>query len=307
MPALDRRRIGHMGDIGRLAARYVGGRVERHEVRPATAVSERKALRSFVRSFGARSVGQLGRGHVDAWLASLGGVAASTRRTYFGIVRRFCRWLVELGHVRRDPTVGIRAPKVPRSAPRALGGDDVAAVWRVLPDARARCIVTLMLDLGLRAGEVAALELGDIDRAAGLLIVAGKGGHVRHLPLTERTDRAIVAYLAESPPRSSTGPLVRSARDHRSPIGRPRITTLVADWLTAAGVKVRAFDGRSAHAFRHTAARELADVEPDLRVVQAFLGHADLATTGVYVRRLDTGQLRAALARRSYPAGHGRL
>lgn len=293
-----------MAKLAALAGRYVDERLARAEIRQATARQERTVLRGFARSYGRRPVEQLARTHLEAWLADLGPVALTTRRTFFGIVRRFCRWLVEHSHVRRDPTVGLRSPKPPRAVPRAFAGDDLAAVRRILPDARARCIIALLLDLGLRIGEVARLELGDIDWHSRTVHVIGKGGHQRTLPLVLPTIDAIGAYLHTDPPRTTSGPLVRSNVDHRSPLTPVHLSRLVSSWLTTAGVKHAPWDGRSAHAYRHTAAGQLADVEPDLRVLQAFLGHAHLSTTSIYLRRLDTGQLRQALERRASHLDH---
>jgi integrase len=285
--------------IASLASRYVAGRVLRAEVRTATATQERIVLRGFARHYGDRPVAQLARTHIEAWLSSLSHVAHSTRRTYYAIVRRFCRWLTELGQIRRDPTLGVRTPKVPRSVPRALTPADTAAVWLVLPDARARCVIALMLELGLRVGEVVALELGDIDWSGRAVRVHGKGGHTREMPLTPRAERAIATYLCDRPPRGSTGPLVRSYSDNRSAVTPVYLSSLVSRWMATAGVKRRAWDGRTAHAWRHTAASELADVEPDLRVVQQFLGHVHLSSTQVYLRRVEQRRLRQAMAARS--------
>ena len=75
---------------------------------------------------------------------------------------------------------------------------------------------------------------------------------------------------------------------------------LVAQWLRDADVKHRPLDGKAAHALRHTAASDIADIETDLRVVQQFLGHQSLATTQVYLRRIGLTRIREAMqARRS--------
>ena len=288
-----------VGGMGASARRYTDERIARGEIREATARQERIVLRGFAASYGRRPVEQLARVHVEAWMATVGPLAPATRRTYFGIVRRFCRWLVDHRAVRRDPTAGIKPPKPPRTLPRALTSADVLAVRHTAVDPRARCIIALLHDLGLRIGEVARLELGDIDWTARTVRIHGKGGHERLLPLTLPTIHAIVAYTTAVPTRGSTGPLIRNENDHTSPLTPVHLSRIVSDLMTAAGVKARPWDGRSAHAFRHTAAGELVDVEPDVRVVQAFLGHQHLSTTSVYLRRLDTGQLRAALERRA--------
>lgn len=282
-----------------LVARYVSGRRDRGEIRPATARALARTLRTFAVHYGARPVSQLSRTHVEAWVGSMPNLAPNTRRAYLAAVRSFCRWLVETGAVRRDPTVGVRPPRAPRSVPRALSPDDFAALWRVLPDARARLMVGLMHDLGLRIGEVTRLQVSDLDDSSAIVTVMGKGGHVRTVPLTRRVSSLVGAYLAAEPMRGRTGPLIRSHNGRRSALTPAAASELVSAWFTAAGIRQRPWDGRSAHALRHTAASEIADVEPDLRVVQALLGHANLSSTQVYLRRVDLCRMRVAMDRRS--------
>ena len=82
-------------------------------------------------------------------------------------------------------------------------------------------------------------------------------------------------------------------------IGRPAgyLSRLVRAWLEAAGVKSGPYDGRSAHALRHTAASDLYDNTRDVKAVQKFLGHANVATTDRYLRAGDDTIIRAGLNR----------
>jgi site-specific recombinase XerC len=75
---------------------------------------------------------------------------------------------------------------------------------------------------------------------------------------------------------------------------------MVAEWMRAAGVKRRPYDGNSAHALRHTAASDVLEVSGDLRAVQAMLGHSQLQTTSIYLRRAELGRLRDAMTGRPY-------
>jgi site-specific recombinase XerC len=278
-------------EIRRAARLWVAGRLARGEINDKTANWHRVVLRGFTASFGARPVSRLGRRHVETWLGSLD-VAPSSRRTYYSVVRCFCRHLVRERLVKRDPTIDVQTPKAPRSVPRAMSDDETAALLAVLPDARARAVVRLMLDCGLRRAEVAGLQLGDWDRPAGVLYVTGKGGHTRMLPVPSPCVAALEAYLAEHP--CHAGPLVRTYTTG-GPLALGTLSSLVRRWMEAAGVKHGPWDGKAPHALRHTMASRVVDVEPDLRVVQEALGHANLTSTQRYLRRATLGSLRAAM------------
>jgi integrase/recombinase XerC len=142
------------------------------------------------------------------WLETRSGLSAATRCGDLSDVRPFCLWLVRRGYVRKDPTAEIPAAKVPRRLPRALPGDKVAKLLSVVPDKRAVLMCLLMVQEGLRCGEVAALEVGDIDFNDRTARSWARVGTSRFLPLSEETWRALEAYLREYP--ATSGPLVRS-------------------------------------------------------------------------------------------------
>lgn len=260
---------------------YLRERQRRGELTPLTVRNDRCILRNFAASAGARPVDKLSQRDVEKWLGDIGHLAPATRRGRFSVVRTYCRWLVSRGHLRRDPTVGLRGPRQPRSVPRALQEEAVAATLAVCPDARARLIVTLMVQQGLRCCEVHALQLGDFDIHRGTMRVVGKGGHERILPVMCETTEAIASYLAEHP--AVAGPLIRSYRDPHRGLAADTISGLVGEWVAAAGIKQHRRDGVSAHAFRHTAATDMLLNGAHLRTVQHALGHAHLSTTEIYL------------------------
>lgn len=289
----------HAQTLAPLARRFTTSRLQRGQIRPATAAVERNVLRRLSDHFGARQVDALTPTFALDWIATLG-VSANSRASYYSICRRFARWLVAERHLRRDPFAGAPALRVPKRAPRALGRDDVDALMSAARlDRRARVVFALALDLGLRVGEIARLELGSIDMSARTVHIVGKGGHERLIPITPRAIAEIAAYHDSLGLRARSGPVVRSAVDPHVGITAAYLSVCVSQWMTAAGVKRAPWDGRSTHAMRHTCASEIADVEPDLRVVQALLGHSSIATTQVYLRALDVSSIRAAMERRA--------
>lgn len=279
-----------MAGLRRLAAQYVRGRVQRHEVLPSSAVRMRTVLASFTRSYGARPVSKMSPRDIQRWLESRAHVAAGTRRNEVVIVRGFVRWLQQERKVRADPMLGIKSPKVPRSVPRALSDAEMGRLWAVLPDARAHAIVALMVGAGLRRGEVIALQTGDWDRDSHTLRVVGKGGHTRLVPAPRRVELYLHNYLVGM----KAGPLIRRL-DGVSPISNNYIGRLMRTWLEDSGVKLAAFDGRACHSLRHTLASQVATRQPDLRVLQQILGHQSLTSTQVYLRHAEMDKLREAM------------
>ena len=219
---------------------------------------------------------------VAGWLNTMD-VCPSTKRVRLSDIRTFYRWAHNAGYMRVDPTIGVRIPRPARSEIREINRAKLVALGLVLPDARSRVVIALMLNEGLRIGEVARLEDGDIDRARKTIHIVGKGGHERILPITQDTLGWLTVYINERGRRGS-GPLIAQKRDPHQPMKPGYLGKLVVDWLKAAGIKQAAHDGMSAHAFRHTRAGTLLDLGADPRIVQEVLGHQSLGTTWTYTR-----------------------
>ncbi len=278
---------------------YVHGRRARGEITKRTARNLTYALDGLDRSFGNRPLGQLGPRAIERWMETTGRLAPSTRRNHLVAARGFCRWLIAQDLLVDDPTADVARIRQPRSVPRALGRDDVARLCRALPDDRARAIVALMVWCGLRCVEVARLQVSDYDPDGATIRVIGKGLHERDLPVPAEVGAIVDRYLA-SVGGVLSGPLVRSSRIPSRGLSECTISTYVSRWMQDAGLKVGRWDGRSAHALRHTCASDVLDECGDLRVVQEMLGHAHLSSTAIYLRRAGMGRLREAMEGRSY-------
>jgi len=280
----------------RMAFVYVNEQVARGAFSKGTADRVWYTLAGFAASFGKRPVHQLGQRAVERWLAEHPEWKPSTRALHFTRVRAFCRWLLRRGVIKKDPCAELTAPKRPRRNPRPLSFAEFQTLRAACPDARAKLIVSLMYWLGLRCVEIARLNVDDVDWLSKTVHVIGKGGHERELPLVPQIELALHAYLREHP--ATSGPLVRSYRTPGAPMRAETISIYVRHWMLDAGVKHFPYDGRSAHAWRHTALTELAEATHDPYVVQEFAGHADISTAMHYVRRADLSRLRDGLERR---------
>ena len=287
-------------ELGLLAERYVSGRVRRGEIGRLTARNHRCILSAVTATYGDRPAKNFRRLHIDRWLENEAGLKPSTRRTHLSVVRGFTAWLVREGHIRRDPTEGVKRVRQPRTVPRAMPSGDVGRLLQAVPDSRARAIVSLGVWCGLRCVEIANLLVEDWDRTRNVIRVTGKFGNERELPLPDDATRHLRDYLVDCP--ATVGPLIRSHRRGRpwEPVRPQTVSKLVGIWMAAAGVKATPRDGISAHALRHTAASDVLDECGDLRVVMEMLGHQNLATTSIYLRRANIPQLRTAMNGRTY-------
>lgn len=156
--------------------------------------------------------------------------------------------------------------------------------------------LTLLVRLGLRAGELAALKLDDIDWRAGEIVVRGKGSQEERLPLPADVGAAIAAYLREGRPATSQGRavFVRAIAPHRA-LTRIGVTDIVATASRRAGLE-RIY----AHRLRHTAATETLRAGASLPEVGQLLRHRRALTTAIYAK-VDREALRRLA--RPWPGG----
>jgi integrase len=264
---------------------YVTDREARKEIKATSTPQLRWRLaRLVVACDPDMTVAGLNRAAILEWQRTISAHKPATRRSELSTVRTFCRWCIGEGLLGSDPTVGVARIAEERREDRALTPGQVARLLLVLPDWRARVIVSLMLRCGLRCCEVANLAVRDYNPEAATILVKGKAGHERRLPVPGLTGELLDVWLANRP---AAGPLVG--------LTAARISVLVSGWMAAAGLKSDAYDGVSAHALRHTFASDLLDRCGNVRVVQAALGHQSLATTQRYVRTASMDQLRQAM------------
>ncbi|HVA35257.1 MAG TPA: tyrosine recombinase [Stellaceae bacterium] len=211
--------------------------------------------------------------------------APGTAARRLSALRQFYRFLV-LEKVRRDdPTAALDGPRLQRPLPRVLMADDAK---KLIAAARAKdgtegvrllCMVELLYGGGLRVSELVALTHAAARRDARFLVVRGKGGKERLVPLGRPARRALDAYLAVRDRFLKDGAESRwlfPSRGAEGHLTRRRCGQLIEGLARETGLKV------SPHVLRHAFASHLVDGGADLRSVQEMLGHADIATTQIY-------------------------
>ena len=158
-------------------------------------------------------------------------------------------------------------------------------------------VLMLLTRLGMRAGEVAALELDDIAWRAGELLVRGKGPHHERLPLPDDAGKALVGYLQRGRPSTAAGRRVFVSV--RAP-HRPMTTGSVSALVYSAGMRAGIETAVRPHRLRHTAATGLLAAGAPLVEIGQLLRHRSQLTTAIYAK-VDTEALRTLA--RPWPAG----
>ena len=260
------------------------------------------------------TVSDLGRRQVRAFSAELGrrGYAPATLARKLSTLRGFTRHLTESGVLAADPARSLPGPRRRRRLPRVLSLSEVemlvAATEGTDPLAlRDRLILELLYGCGLRSMELVALRLADVQAAQAQLIVHGKGGKTRIVPLGDEAAAALRRYLergrGELERQRGAGPAVAEPRREAplllSKSGRGLLTSdvrrLVVKYSRLAGM-----DPASPHMLRHAYATHMLERGADLRAIQELLGHASVSTTQVYTH------VSGAHLRRTYDLHHPR-
>jgi integrase/recombinase XerD len=213
------------------------------------------------------------------------GVESRSIARKLSCLRGFYKWLLLDKRMAHDPTVNLESPDAWKVLPKSLALAEVnsmlerAAIATEHPEAdaialRDRAILELLYAGGLRVSELIGLCVADLSLDVGRALVRGKGDKERIVPLGALCVKALQEYLERGRPQfarnSHASELFLSAR------GKP----LSREWVWRL---VKSSDKHaSPHKLRHSCATHMVERGADLRTVQTFLGHADIATTQVY-------------------------
>ena len=221
------------------------------------------------------------------------GMAPRTTARRLSVLRQFHRFLFREGIRSLDPAAAIESPRQGRSLPKVLSErevDDLLAKLRDDPrpeGLRLAALVELLYATGLRVSELVGLPLGAVARDPRVLVVRGKGGRERMVPLNEASRQALRDYLAVRGRFISGGGPSKWLFPSRGASGhltRHRLGQLLKQLAIDAGL---APEKVSPHVLRHAFASHLLDHGADLRSVQKMLGHADISTTQIYTHVLN--------------------
>ena len=271
-------------------------------VERGASLNTRNAYRRDLEAFAARVV-QVGgvieaadTEMIRAHMGDLGrsGRTLATMARSLSVLRQFFRFLVAEGIRPDNPCAAIDSPRRGRPLPKILSE---AEVERLLSAARSKsgwkgiqlvALVELLYATGLRVSELVGLPIGGLARDRSVIVVRGKGGKERMIPLSNPARAAIEAWLPHRAKMTEAGAmspwLFPSNRARGGHLPRDRFGLMLKDLAIDAGLDTARV---SPHVLRHAFASHLLAHDADLRAVQQMLGHADISTTQIYTHVLD--------------------
>ena len=219
-------------------------------------------------------------------------IAVRTVARRLSAMRQFYRYLVSENMRQDDPTSTIESPKQGRTLPKTLSEEEVSQLIRTAGEGggadsiRLVCLLEMLYATGLRVSELVGLPIAAVGENTEFLMVEGKGGRERMIPLSDPAQKAINKYLEvrkqfigsenQELQEKAFFPSKTSESGH---LTRQRFAQLLKDLARDAKIE----EGRvSPHILRHAFATHLLNRGADLRSVQKMLGHADIATTQIY-------------------------
>ncbi|MBM1817228.1 site-specific tyrosine recombinase XerD [Pseudosulfitobacter pseudonitzschiae] len=228
------------------------------------------------------------------------GLAKSTRARRLSSIKQMYRFAFEESWRAENPAIQISGPGQDKRLPKTL---EVAEVDRLLEAARASgrneadaarntCLMELLYATGMRVTELVGLPVSATRGDPRMLLILGKGGKERIVPLSPPARAALVDWLKirdaqEDAARAKGKPASRFLFPSRGAAGhltRHRFYLMIKEFAVAGGVNP---DKVTPHTLRHAFATHLLAGGADLRSIQALLGHADVATTEIYTHVLD--------------------
>jgi integrase/recombinase XerD len=239
---------------------------------------------------------------IENYLISLetDGLGQASRARRLSAIKQIYRYGFEERLITDDPSMQIRGPKAVRKLPNHLSELDVNALLEAsvktgrnaFDQRRSSCLMQILYATGMRVSELVSLPVAAVRGDPEMLLIKGKGGKERLVPLSAPAKMAIAAYLVDW---SASQTLAMSngkteskflfpSRGKLGHLTRVRFYTLIKEICVIAGIDPT---NVSPHTLRHAFATHLLANGADLRVIQMLLGHADVATTEIYTHVLD--------------------
>ncbi len=228
------------------------------------------------------------------------GLAKSTRARRLSAIKQLYRFAFEEGWMETNPAIQIRGPGRDKRLPKTLEVIEVdrligaaeASGRNPLENARNICLMQLLYATGMRVSELVSLPVSAARGDPRMLLILGKGGKERMVPLSGDARAALAQWLTERDAdevkkREKGLPASKFLFPSRGKLGhitRHRFYALIKELAVAGGVSP---DKVTPHTLRHAFATHLLANGADLRSIQVLLGHADVATTEIYTHVLD--------------------
>ena len=274
-------------------------------------------LKDFARWLGGRGSGfeAARRSDVEDYLVHCDarGLARATRARRLASIRQLYRFAFEEGLRADNPAIQIRGPGRDKRLPRSLSEEEVDRMLDAAPrlgrtrDERARnaCLMQVLYATGMRVTELVSLPAAAARGDPRWLLVRGKGGRERLVPLSPPARAALAEWLAlrdaTQEARGGRSSQLFPSRSREGHLTRHRFYMLIKEIAVAGGVDPTRV---TPHTLRHAFATHLLARGADLRAIQTLLGHSDIATTEIYTHVLDERLKELVLER--HPLARGR-
>jgi integrase/recombinase XerD len=220
-------------------------------------------------------------------------MAPSTAARHLSSQRRFYKFLQAEGLREDNPTARLKRPRTSRPLPKLLSPEEterlIGAAYGLPQDsaaqirarARAICLIELLYATGLRVSELVGLPRHVANADSRVLMVRGKGGRERMVPLSEPAQRALADWQIHVGAQER---FLFAAGGKTGHLTRQRFAQILQQLAIAASLSPSRI---SPHVVRHAFATHLVENGADLRAVQQMLGHADISTTQIYTHVLE--------------------
>jgi integrase/recombinase XerD len=229
--------------------------------------------------------------HLSDYVDTLAGrgYTTSTIARKIAAIKTLFHWLNQRGAIHDDPSVRLKSPRVEKRAPRLLTPEEVNRLFEAASagtqprSSRDRALLEVIYSTGMRVSEAINLRLSDVDLDQSEVRCLGRGNRERRAPLLPRTVAALREYLSHARPEL----VGNAASDYvfLNPQGA-RLTRQAVWQVTRQYSKAADIEGDvTPHTLRHSRAAHMLDGGEDVRRVQEWLGHANLATTQMYQQR----------------------
>ena len=238
--------------------------------------------------------GRITRQDLETYFSKLTdqGYSNSTVSRHLSAIKQFFGFLYEEGLLDQNPSMQIRAPKKSRQLPKIMSEEETEKLLQTthkfgrtpLEIARNKCLLELLYATGMRVSELVSLPKATVLGQPEMILVKGKGGKERMVPLSDPAQEAIVGYLNQLDEAKIESPFLFASGSKEGHLTRIAFYNLIKRLAVKANIDPKKV---SPHVLRHAFATHLLANGADLRVIQMLLGHSDISTTEIYTHVLD--------------------
>jgi integrase/recombinase XerD len=292
-----------MSDLDRVST-FIEAQAAELDAAQNTQLAYARDLKDYLGWLSARSLALLDaeQANIEAYLVTLeaAGLAPATRARRLSAIRQIYRFAFEEGWRADNPAIRIKGPQRAKRLPKTLSEDEVGRLLRAAAEhgrpvdrLRNTCLMELLYATGMRVSELVSLPVSAGRGDPKMLLVRGKGGKERMVPLSPPARDAMAAWierrdeiedLAKLEKGSAPSKFLFPSRGKSGFLTRHRFYLLIKELAVAAGISPETV---TPHTLRHAFATHLLAHGADLRAIQTLLGHADIGTTEIYTHVLE--------------------